>query len=180
MKIESIADILKNLKPFLTAKAVLYIALVVAVASWVSFLFPQVFAFLKLDAWRANNDALIGLAIIASSITLLIVSLVKLDSWLSASLSRGQDKRFVRRLCRHLNDRELEYLYQFIQHRTTAIVFNETDPDVQSLRAKGIIRLSARPALAGTLQSFHGLRQFHPPDVGVSHCSTPTDGVKTL
>jgi len=35
-------------------------------------------------------------------------------------------------------------------------------------------------ALAGTLQSFHGLRQFHPPDVGVSHCSTPTDGVKTL
>jgi len=34
--------------------------------------------------------------------------------------------------------------------------------------------------LAGTLQSFHGLRQFHPPDVGVSHCSTPTDGVKTL
>jgi len=144
MKVESIADILKILKPVLTAKTVLYTALAVAVAFWVSFLFPQIFAPLKLDAWRANNDTLIGVGIIASSITLLIVLLVNLDSWVSARLRRGRDKRFVRRLFRDLSASELEYLYQFIWHRTTTIEFDGTDPVVGLLQTKDIIYPSSR------------------------------------
>jgi hypothetical protein len=144
MKIESIADILKVLRPALTAKTVLYTVLVVAVAFWVSFFFPQVFAPLKLDVWRANNDTLIGVGIIVSSITLLIVVLVNLDSWVSPSLRRERDKRFVRRLFRGLSVSELEYLYQFIWHRTTTIVFDGTDPVVGLLQTKEIIYPSSR------------------------------------
>jgi hypothetical protein len=144
VKIESIADILKILKPVLTAKTVLYTALVVAVAFWVSFLFPQIFAPLKLDAWRANNDTLIGVGIIASSITIPIVLLVTLDSRVSAGLRKRRDERCERRLCRDLSASELEYLYQFIWHKTTTIEFDETDPVVGLLQTKEIIYPSSR------------------------------------
>ena len=139
MKIETIADILKIIKPILTARTVLYTTLVVAIAFWISFLFPQVFDLLKLDTWRANNDTLIGVGIIASGITLLITLLVNLDNWISARLRRKHDKRFVRSLFRDLSLSELQYLYQFIRRRTTTIEFDETDPVVGLLRTKGII-----------------------------------------
>jgi hypothetical protein len=148
MKIEPIAEILKILKPILTLKTVLYTSLVVAVAFWMSFLFPQVFAPLKLDTWRADNDTLIGLGVIASSMILFITLLVNLDNWISARLRGRRDKRFVRNLFRDLfrdlSSSEMQYLYQFIWHKTLIIEFDETDPVVGLLQTKGIIFPSPR------------------------------------
>ena len=137
--IESIADILKILKPILTAKTVLYTTLVVAAAFWVSFLFPQVFTSFKLDAWRAKNDILIGMGVIISSIILLIALLVNLDNWISARLRGIRDQCSIRSLFRNLSSSELQYLYQFIRHKTLTIEFDETDPVVGLLQTKGII-----------------------------------------
>ncbi len=141
MKIEPIADILKILKPILTAKTVLYTALVVVAAFWVSFLFPQVFTPLKLDTWRAKNDTLVGMGVIISSIILLITLLVHLDNWISPRLRRRQEKRSIHSLFRNLSSSELQYLYyQFIQRETlTTDEFDETDPVVGLLQTKGII-----------------------------------------
>jgi len=100
---------------------------------------PQVFDLLNLDVWRANNDTLIGVGVIASSITLVIVLLVNLDNWISPRLRRRRDKRFVRSLFGDLSSSELQYLYQFIWHRTTTIELDETDPVVGLLQTKGII-----------------------------------------
>ena len=137
--IESIADILKILKPILTAKTVLYTALVVAAAFWVSFLFPPVFTPFKLDTWRAENDAPIGMGVIISSIILIIALLVHLDNWISPSLRSRRDKRSIHSLFRNLSSSELQYLYQFIRHKTLTIEFDETDPVVGLLQTKGII-----------------------------------------
>lgn len=133
--IESIADILKILKPILTAKVMLCTALIVAAAFWVSFLFPQIFTRLKLDTLRAKNDRLIGVGVIISSIILLIVLLVNLDNWISAGLS------FIRNHSRfrNLSSSEIQYLYQFIRHKTLTIGFDETDPIVGLLQTKGFI-----------------------------------------
>jgi hypothetical protein len=145
MKIEPIADILKILKPILTAKTVLYSALVVVAAFWVSLLFPQVFTPFKLDTWRAKNDTLIGMGVIISSIILLIALLVNLDNWISPRLRRKRKKRSVHNLFRNLSSSELQYLYQFIRHKTLTIEFNETDPIVGLLQTKGIIYRSPYP-----------------------------------
>ena len=139
MKIEPIADILKILKPILTAKTVLYTALVVVAAFWVSFLFPQVFTPLKLDTWRAKNDTLVGIGVIISSIILLITLLVHLDNWISPRLRRRQEKRSIHNLFRNLSSSELQCLYQFIRHKRLTNVFDETDPVVGLLQTKGII-----------------------------------------
>jgi hypothetical protein len=139
MKIEAVADILKILKPILTAKTVLYTTLVVAAAFWVGFLFPQVFTLFRLDTWRAKNDTLIGMGVIISSIILLIALLVNLDDWISPRLRRRRKKRSVHSLFRNLSSSELQYLYQFIRHKTLTIEFDETDPVVGLLQTKGII-----------------------------------------
>ncbi len=64
MKLEAVGEILKILKPFLKARTVFYISLILMVSSWIAFKFPEVSYFFGLTSWRINNEQLLGLATI--------------------------------------------------------------------------------------------------------------------
>jgi hypothetical protein len=164
MKIESIADIIKAVQPLLKAKTVLYTVLVLALAFWIGFLFPQIFHFLNLDNWRANNDALMGWGVVATSILLLIVLLVNFDKWISGKLRKRREKRDINHLLSNLGSDELIYLYQYIRNRTLLVEFDETDPIVGLLNAKGLIHPSTSRIRIGEIiryrSSYHHGQPF--------------------
>lgn len=139
MKLETIADIIKIVMPLLRAKIIFYTILVLALAFWVAQLFPQVFTFLGLDAWRANNAPLIGWGVIATSALLLIALLVNLDRRISSKLRTRRQKRQLYNLLHSLSHKELVYLFQYIKHNTLLVEFDETDPVVGLLSEKGLI-----------------------------------------
>jgi hypothetical protein len=139
---EIIVGLMKSILPLLKAKTVLYVTMVLAIAFWVGHLFPQVFSFFKLDAWRAENESLIGSATIIATITFVIFLLLLFDSFVLSKLIRVRERRFVNNLFRELSTPELLYLFQFVRNNTTAIEFNRTDPTVGLLCEKGIISQS--------------------------------------
>lgn len=139
MKFESLADIIKALKPILTAKIVFYATLVLAIVFWTGFLFPQSFDFFGLDSWRAQNDAVMGWGVIAANISLVIIFLVNIDNWVSRSLRKRREERHAREVFQNPSREELLYLYQYIRHKTALVEFDERDPAVGLLTTKGLI-----------------------------------------
>ena len=154
MKIESMADIIKAIHPLLTAKTVFYTTLVLTFVFWVGFLFPQVFDFFNLGNWRANNDALMGWGVIATSILLLIVLLVNFDKWISSKLRKRREKYNVADVLNNLGRDELHYLLQYIGNETLVMEFDETDPIVGLLKEKGLIYPPATRVRIGSVYSF--------------------------
>jgi hypothetical protein len=139
MKLETLADIIKIVKPLLKAKIIFYTILILALAFWIAHLFPQVFVPLGLDAWRANNAPLIGGGVIATSALLIIALLVNLDRWTSDKLRVRREKHQLHNLLQGLSHKELVYLFQYIKHNTLLVEFDETDPVVGLLSEKGFI-----------------------------------------
>jgi len=153
--IESITTtIIKAIQPLLTAKTVFYTTLVLALAFWAGFLFPQVFDVFNLDNWRANNDTSMGWGVIATSILLFIVLLVNFDKWISSWLRKRHEKYDVADVLNNLSRDELHYLLQYIGNETLLIEFDEIDPVVGLLVAKGLIFLSRARLRLGHVYSF--------------------------
>lgn len=139
MKLELLAKIIETIRPFLKPKIVFCTILTFTLVFWVAHLFPQLFVPIGLDSWYANNTLLIEWGVIIASVLMIITLLIKLDEWVSGKIRVKQEKRQLCKLLQELSHKELVYLFQYIKNDTLLIEFDETDPVVGSLRAKGFI-----------------------------------------
>jgi hypothetical protein len=165
-KIEPISAIIKVIQPLLTAKTVLYTTLILTLAFWAGFHFPQVFGFFNLDNWRANNDTLMGWGVIATSLLLFVVLSVNVDKWISSWKRKRREKQEFADVLSDLSRGELQYLLQYFGNRTLLMEFDENDPVVGLLVAKALIFPSRARLRLGHVHSFKV--RHHPQGYNIS------------
>ncbi|OGO62009.1 MAG: hypothetical protein A2029_11200 [Chloroflexi bacterium RBG_19FT_COMBO_47_9] len=154
MKPETIADIAKLIRPFLQARAVFIVILVLTIAFWAAFFFPQLFTYLGLDAWQTSNTTFIGLGFIITSLILIIALFIIITNWISSKARTKRNTREFQDLLDNLTPSELIYLAQFIEYKTLQVEFNETDPVVGLLCGKELIYPSINVRI-GPVVRFH-------------------------
>lgn len=168
---DTINAIINNIKYLLavSSRHILIIAAFIAAVSLSVLLLPkEVFEFFHIDDLRTNNLDKIGVAAFLATSTVILGSLYKMVGLVSNKLrnvlTSKQTKRELDNLFSGLSLNELLYLHLYIAHQTTLIEFDENDPIVASLTAKGLIYPSERVRIGhvvrfgrhfGHGQSFH-------------------------
>src|SRR4030065_343449 len=107
--IEPITSCLE-LEPFLEARAVFIVILVLTIAFWAAFFFPQLFTYLGLDAWQTSNTTFIGLGFIITSLILIIALFIIITNWISSKARTKRNTREFQDLLDNLTPSELIYL----------------------------------------------------------------------
>jgi hypothetical protein len=137
------ANIIKSLLS-VSFRQVLLISTFVAGLSLAILLLPEVvFQFFRIDNLRTNNIELIGSVAFLATFVVVLSSLYKVVdlvlSKLRDSVKTKQAWRELDNLFAILGRNELLYLNLYPKHQTTLIEFDEDDPIVASLHAKGLI-----------------------------------------